>query len=148
VLDTCLRLLHPFTPFVTEELWGRLKAACEAHPAGFGPDGGWEEALIVARWPEAGEESIDEGMAAAFILAKDLIHAIRNARAEKDVKPKRRIAAVISAGRHAQALEGQRRLLEILARLDADQLQIGESLEAPENAVPLVVGAIEAYLPL
>jgi valyl-tRNA synthetase len=148
VLDTCLRLLHPFTPFVTEELWGRLKAACEAHPARFAPAGGWEEALIVARWPQAGEEEVDAEKVKAFTLAKDLVHAIRNVRSEKGVEPKRRIAAVISAGHHAAALDGQRRLLEILARLDADSLQIGEALEAPDNAVPLVVGPVEAYLPL
>jgi len=148
VLDTCLRLLHPFTPFVTEELWGRLKAACEDHPAGFGPEEGWEGALIVARWPAAGEGAADEEKANAFTLARELIHAIRNARAEKDVEPKRRIAAVISAGAYAAVLEEQRRLLEILARLDADKLRIGEMLEAPEKAVPLVVGGIEAYLPL
>ncbi len=148
VLDTCLRLLHPFTPFVTEELWGRLKAACEAHPAEFAPDGGWEKALIVARWPQAGEEEVDAEKVKAFTLAKDLVHAIRNVRSEKGVEPKRRIAAVISAGPHAAALDGQRRLLEILARLDADSLQIGEALEAPDNAVPLVVGSVEAYLPL
>ncbi len=148
VLDTCLRLLHPFTPFVTEELWGKLKSASEAHLAGFGPEGGWEEALIVARWPQVGEEAIDEAKAEAFTLAKDLIHAIRNARAEKDVKPKRRIEAAIAAGEHAGALQGQRRLLEVLARLDPDQLRIEKQLEAPEDSVPLVVGTLEAYLPL
>ncbi|MGD8813824.1 MAG: valine--tRNA ligase, partial [Anaerolineales bacterium] len=105
VLDTCLRLLHPFTPFVTEELWGRLRAACEEHTAQFMPEGGWERALIVARWPEAGDELQDEEKIEAFALAKDLVHAIRNLRAEKGVKSKRRIAAVISAGTHAAELE-------------------------------------------
>ena len=75
-LETCLRLLHPFTPFITEELWGRLKEACEAHPAGFAPQDGWGEALIAARWPQAGEEAADEVKVSAFTLAKDLIHAI------------------------------------------------------------------------
>ncbi len=52
VLDACLRLLHPFTPYVTEELWGRLKQAAQQASEALTPKGGWEEALIVARWPE------------------------------------------------------------------------------------------------
>ncbi len=57
-LDACLRLLHPFTPFVTETVWGYLKAAAEAHSPALRPSGGWEDALIIARWPdpEAGRD--------------------------------------------------------------------------------------------
>ena len=52
LLDGCLRLLHPFTPFVTEELWGHLKESAAEHSEGFTPEGGWPEALIIAPWPE------------------------------------------------------------------------------------------------
>ncbi|MCX6035955.1 MAG: valine--tRNA ligase, partial [Chloroflexi bacterium] len=50
VLDMCLRLLHPITPFVTEELWGHLRRALLASPlSGLAKD--WPEALIIASWP-------------------------------------------------------------------------------------------------
>lgn len=150
VLDTCLRLLHPFTPYVTEELWGHLKQACQHHPAGYGPEGGWEEALIVARWPEPlpGSED-DEQVIERFTLIMDLVRAIRNLRAEKGVEPARRMAAIISGGDLTGLIGSQRQVIAVLAGLDPKQLQIHTSLETPpSDSVPLVVGPIEVYLPL
>ena len=71
VLDTCLRLLHPFTPFVTEELWRHLREACLAHPAGFEPDAGWADALMIADWPEPLEAPDQEAHA---VLLRDDPH--------------------------------------------------------------------------
>lgn len=56
VLDRCLRLLHPFTPFVTEELWGHLKNVCQEKSQHFTPEQGWEDALIIAAWPASKPE--------------------------------------------------------------------------------------------
>jgi valyl-tRNA synthetase len=150
VLDTCLRLLHPFTPFVTEELWGRLRDACKSHPAAFGPKDGWEKALIVARWPEPGIEAVEEtGLVDRFTLLMELVRTIRNIRAERGVESKSRIPAIICGGEMTDFVAAQRRMIAALARLDLDHLKIHTSLEEPpSNSVPLVVGSIEAYLPL
>jgi valyl-tRNA synthetase len=152
VLDACLRLLHPFTPFVTEELWGRLRTACQGSRAGFEPQGGWEEALIVARWPEptaAGKEAAAAAARTSFGKVMDVVKGIRNARAEKGVEPSRRIPATISAGSDQVLFESQRSLIAHLARLDPGTLTITDRLPAPpEEAVPLIVGAIEVFLPL
>jgi valyl-tRNA synthetase len=146
VLDQVLRLLHPFIPFVTEEVWQNLKAACADRPE-LAPAGGWEEALIIARWPEAGDKR-DKAAEADFGLVMELIRAIRNARAESGVEPGRRITALIAAGKHAEMLTAQRELLVWLARLDGETLVIERSLAAPEGAVTLALGEVSCFLPL
>ncbi len=150
VFDTCLRLLHPFTPFITEELWSRLKAACQMHPAGFEPEGGWEDALIVARWPEpAAMEEGDSQTVMQFECLMELVRAIRNIRSERGVEARRRIPAIISAGDMVDFLAAQKQAIATLAHLDDEQLEIHASLESPPaDAIPLVVGTIGVYLPL
>jgi len=138
VLDEALRLLHPFIPFVTEETWGYLKQA-----AG---DETWPAGLIVASWPEPGPR--DEAAEAEMSLVMDIVRAIRNARAEYDVKPGQLIAAEISAGDRAGQLQAQAEVLCSLARLDPARLLIAAHLDAPAQALTLVTGAVSIYLPL
>jgi valyl-tRNA synthetase len=150
VLDTCLRLLHPYTPYVTEELWGILKDACQDQPAGYEPEGGWDEALIVSAWPEPPAKTSEEDrVVERFSLIMDVVRAIRNLRAERGVDPARRIEAIINGGELADLLISLRRSIAVLARLDPIKLKIHSSLEKPPSeSVPLVVGPIEVYLPL
>jgi valyl-tRNA synthetase len=131
VFDRTLRLLHPFMPFVTEEIWQHL------------PHEG--EALIVAPWPEAGP--VDEAAEAEMALIMEMVRAIRNARAEYKVEPGRRIEAIIAAGDEYELLSGQRDILIAMARLDAIKLHIARTLETkPAQALALVVGSVEVYL--
>lgn len=151
VLDTCLRLLHPFTPFVTEELWGHLKTA--ARVKGFQAqdrDDGWEEALVIARWPEPRPiQDWEEPKINEFTLVMDAIRAIRNLRVEKGVVPGKKLAATINAGRDLAIFESQKSTICQLAHLDKSQLKLVESLEQkPENQVSLVIKGIEIFLPL
>ena len=138
VLDESLRLLHPFIPFVTEETWGYLKEAAGERA--------WPAGLIVAPWPEPGAR--DEAAESDMGLIMDLVRAVRNARAEYDVKPGAQIAAAIVAGGRAAMLNEQAEILCSLARLDPARLTIAASLEAPAKALTLVTGAVTAYLPL
>jgi valyl-tRNA synthetase len=139
VLDRTLRLLHPFMPFVTEEIWQHLK--------GSGTREQWPEALIVAPWPEAGPT--DEAAEAAMALIMEMVRAIRNARAEYQVEPGRRIEAIIAADEEYELLSSQRDILVTTARLDAEKLRIARTLETkPTQALALVVGGMEVYLPL
>ncbi|MCB2202450.1 valine--tRNA ligase [bacterium] len=150
VLDTCLRLLHPFTPFVTEELWGHLKEAAQETSEQFAPEGGWEEALIVAQWPEPMQkEGWEEEAIADFTLIQEMVRAIRNARAEYKVQPSHKIACTISAGEKLDMIAGQRQTFVSLAGIEPEGLEIVEQpLEPSDEAITLVITPVEITLPL
>jgi len=133
VLERTLRLLHPFMPFVTEELWQHL------------PHQG--EALIIAAWPKP--DPLDEAAEAEMDPVMEMVRAIRNARAEYEVEPARQIAAVIVAGDKRALVASQAHVLTRLARVDAGKLRIeAELAEKPSKALDLVVSGYEVFLPL
>lgn len=151
VLDACLRLLHPFTPFVTEELWQALKKT--ARHCGFSPfdsHSGWEEALIIAHWPEVkAPEGWEEDAIRDFSLVQEVVRAIRNLRSEKQVPPSKKIAAILVAGDRKPILAKQAASICSLSNIDPAALTIHESMaEKLENHVSIVVSGIEIYLPL
>jgi len=149
VLDVSLRLLHPFTPFVTEELWGHLRKALSDSPlADLIAD--WPEVLMIATWPEAREaEGWEADKIADFELLQEIVRSIRNLRAEKSVAPSKRIAATFAGGGKTALVNDQAKVMAALAGLDESQVEITESLkEKPEGAAALVVGPVEIYLPL
>jgi valyl-tRNA synthetase len=151
VLDACLRLLHPFTPFVTEELWQHLKQAVQAHSQLLTPDQKWEDALMVAHWPEpCPVEGWEEEKVADFSLITGLVRAIRNLRVEKKVPPGKRIAAVIVAGECVKVVKSQSATIAALAFLDSQHLVVSATLPqgAQEGSASLVVSGVEVYLPL
>ncbi len=150
VLDTCLRLLHPFTPFVTEELWGHLRRAALAKGERFLPGAEWAEALMVSRWPEARpSEGWEEGKIAEFSLIQDTVRAIRNLRTEKKVTPGKRLPATIAAGERYGIFAQQQKTLCALAYIDPQRFTLVADLkEKPQDQVALTVSGVEIYLPL
>jgi valyl-tRNA synthetase len=149
VLDVSLRLLHPFTPFVTEEIWGHLHSALrDSALKEICKD--WPNALIAARFPEPREvEGWEEDKVGEFALIQEIVRAIRNLRAEKNVAPSKRLAAQFSAGDKADLLKQQSSVIAVLAGLDAKGIKINKSIrKKPEDSTALVVGSIEIYLPL
>lgn len=131
VFERTLRLLHPIMPYITEELWQHLPHA--------GP------MLIIAPWPAAGQTYPTEERASARL--QEVVRAIRNARAESNVAPGQRIAAIIASPHHADIL-ALRDELTFLARLDPAQLTIVPAAAAPEGALTLAVDETVIYLPL
>jgi valyl-tRNA synthetase len=149
ILDLSLKLLHPFTPFVTEELWGHLKEAMLASPlAEFTKE--WKEALIISDFPEPREPNDgEESILADFALLQEIVRSIRNLRAEKSVAPSKRISAIFVAGDQAGLLQSQADTIAALAGLDPANLKISTTLSSkPDESAVLVVGSVEIYLPL
>jgi valyl-tRNA synthetase len=133
MLEGCLKLLHPYMPFVTEAIWQYL------------PHRG--EALIVADWPQGGAR--DEQAEADVAALMELVRAIRNVRSEYEVEAARRIGAVIVAGERLPFMVEQREAFLLLARVDPERLTLAATLATPpEQAVSLVVPGYEGYLPL
>jgi len=149
VFDISLRLLHPFTPFITEEVWGHLRNALLDSPiSAIAKD--WSEVLIVAKFPEPRDpEGWEESKIADFTLIQELVRSIRNLRAEKNIAQSKKLVANISAGAKTELIKEQAQIIASLAGLDFSLLTIQESLtEKPEEAAVLVVGSVEIYIPL
>ena len=135
VLERALRLLHPFMPFVTEELWQRLPHAGES--------------IMVAPWPEPERSLLDEEAEREFGFLMEAIRAVRNARAEAGVEPARWIQAIVFPGSHRQAFQDCEGVFRFLARVASDGLTyVDELLEAPKQVVSLIVDDAVIYLPL
>ncbi|XP_059462406.1 valine--tRNA ligase, chloroplastic/mitochondrial 2 isoform X4 [Corylus avellana] len=136
VFENILKLLHPFMPFVTEELWQALPQR--------------KEAIMVSPWPQTSlprhANSIKK-----FENLQALTRAIRNARAEYSVEPGKRISASIVASEEViQYISKEKEVLALLSRLDVQNVQFTNSPPGDaEQSVHLVAGeGLEAYLPL
>jgi valyl-tRNA synthetase len=140
VLERSLRLLHPFMPFITEELWQHLMRALPR-------EGGLPESIMIAPYPDpAGRMSAAELKARLDAQAPaveavetmiDVVRAIRNVRAEFKIEPNRTLDASIEVSGDGAALRGQADAIKTLARVGA--LTFGPS-DAGGDAVKLVVG--------
>jgi valyl-tRNA synthetase len=134
VLDVSLRLLHPFMPFITEEIWQSLP--------------GNEGSIMVAEFPKVQETEMDPGAEAEMDLVMGVIGAIRNVRSELNVPPAKQVEVVLqSKNRGAlNTLERNRNYLESLAR--AGKISIQSEGEKPKASATSLVGEVEVFLPL
>jgi len=132
VLEPTLRLLHPFMPFITEEIWQRLPHAGDS--------------IMVAPYPRGGDARTDAGAAAAMAAVMGVVTAIRNIRGEMRVAPGVKLTVIIRprAGDGALFSE-QRPLVEALARA---AVTVDANAARPRQSALAVVGAAEVYVDL
>ncbi|MGE7927583.1 valine--tRNA ligase [Lysinibacillus xylanilyticus] len=134
VLDQTMRLLHPFMPFITEEIWQHL------------PHEG--ESITVAAWPTVRADLHFAEEADNMKLLMDIIRSVRNIRAEVNTPMSKKVPLYISAkdATTVTVLEANKAYLEKFC--NPESLTIGEGLEAPGQSMTAVVTGAELFLPL
>jgi len=140
VLETSLRLLHPFMPFITEELWQRLKRHLP-----------WPEAesIMVATYPETGEIATDPESERVMESIIEIIHSIRNARTQYKVESTKWIEAQIYGGKLTPAITPHSQTIQTLARArPVTFLDSRQESQPGENALVLVLKETEVVIPM
>ncbi|MFE8703428.1 valine--tRNA ligase [Cytobacillus sp. FJAT-54145] len=134
VLDNTMRLLHPFMPFITEEIWQNL------------PHQG--ESITTAKWPEVNAELSDTQAATEMKLLVEIIRSVRNIRAEVNTPLSKKIKMIVKAKDEAvlSILDKNRGYLERFC--NPEELVLGSEVETPDLAMSAVVTGAEIILPL
>ncbi len=134
VLGSAMKLLHPYMPFITEEIWQHL------------PHEG--KSIMLANWPICDDTLIDTHAEIGMTAIMETIKAIRNMRAEVNAAPGHKAPAILLVNDQLKNVmeenQGYIKLLGTVDTLTIDKL----SAAKPENAMTAVVNGVEVYLPL
>ena len=130
VLSNTLKLLHPFMPFITEEIWQTL------------PHDG--KSIMISSWPEYSEELCFSDDEAKMEKVMEAIRAIRNRRAEMNVPPSRKAKYYIAAD-DKDAFESAGIFMQRLA--SASEVELGDSFDI-DGAVSIVTADAKIYIPM
>ena len=135
-LDRILQLLHPFMPFITEELWARM--AEHAVPR--------RSMLMLSPWPDLSALTQDDKARGEMNWLIDLISGVRSVRAEMNVPPTARLTLVLKGAsvETSARLGTHRDILLTLARLSSARV----AAEIPQGSAQFVIGEAVAALPL
>jgi valyl-tRNA synthetase len=136
VLDAILRLLHPFMPFITEEIWQQLPGRKE------------NESIMVAEFPKPHERYDDETVANEMGLIIEITHSLRNIRGEMNLPPGEQITVLFRT--RTEEVEGKLRenqsFIQFLALVK--EFKFGRDLEKPLYSAFVVVRDVEIFVPM
>lgn len=145
VLEQALRLLHPFMPYITEELWQRLPGEKTLHTAYAGA----EPTVMLTAYPEGSADLIDETAESEMQAIIELISRVRNIRSAMNIKPGERIPITIGAPDEKLRTVFTSSRGQIARLVRASEVSISERLEAPKaSARAVLAGGAEVAVPL
>ena len=137
VLDNGLRILHPFMPYITEEIWQKVKLG--------------DETIMLVEFPEEDKSLVDTNSEKEFDYLREVITAIRNIRGEANVSPSRKIEVMFktSDATEKAILESNAKILDKLANVE----KYAVALDPETIKIPKLVGyrlalKTEIYIPL
>jgi valyl-tRNA synthetase len=140
VLEKSLRLLHPFMPFVTEELWQNIRNSL----SGVGQPA---DSIMISAYPKAEKKAKDTQAERIINALVEIVRAIRNARAEHNVETSRLIDAQIYARELKSVISPYARVIQALAKAKTVFIDNKEEQET-DNALVLVLGESEVIIPM
>jgi valyl-tRNA synthetase len=146
-LDISLRLLHPFVPYLTEELWGHLKSvASQAGLAAAARMGA--PALVAAQWPRPDEGLRDEQLESDMAYLQGLVRAIRNVRSEKNLKEIQPLRVTVSCpdAQTSAVLDRHPDFVSSIAALEDLHYAVGAP--KPRHSAATVFGTTEVFIQL
>ncbi|WP_441000212.1 valine--tRNA ligase [Fodinibius sp. SL11] len=134
--EQLMKLLHPFMPFITEEIWQLIR------------NRDTEEAMIVASWPEYDEDSVSDNDKTLFESIQKMISSIRNIRAEFKLSPNDEIDLLIKAkdNETAKALNENEWIFRKLQSIDT--FKVAAELDKPKTSASAVIEGTELFIPL
>jgi valyl-tRNA synthetase len=137
-LENLLRLLHPFMPFITEEIWQALPRTGEE-----------ASSIMIAPFPKAREEwAAFAGAAAEMELVMEVIKGIRNIRGEMEVPPSKQIATLLDCKSRESLELLKKNEVYVMSLTRLSDLAIGQGVERPAEASLQVAGDVEIIVPL
>ncbi|MEE8464833.1 MAG: valine--tRNA ligase, partial [Dehalococcoidia bacterium] len=142
VLERTLRLLHPFMPFITEEIWQNLKSKLPE-------EGGLPESIMVADYPTADHPRIDAQAEEEIGLVMQAIRAVRNTRAQLRIPAGQRLEAQFEVNGMQGPIEDEAEVIRALSRIDPLRIVAdGSAGNDLPRGVTLVVNPLIIRLPL
>ena len=134
VLDSALKLLHPFMPFITEEIWQKLPQN--------------EDSIMVSAFPEYREAQTNEAIEKEMAVIMEVITGIRNIRGEMNLNPGLKLNVLVKTQNSAiqQTLQYHGEYVRELARVE--QLETGPNIEKPKVSASSVLGEMDLIIPL
>ena len=148
VLECILRLLHPFMPFITEEIWQTLTALLPLPPGEGWGEGEISDSIMIAPYPASGGRT-DPAAEEEIALVQQAVRAVRNTRAQLRIPAAQRLEALVEANGQRAAIEAEADVISAMSRIEP--LHIVESASEGDTGgagVTLVVSPLVVRLPL